>query len=61
MADVLFKVGDVVATKLGPNLSPKMVVKLVTGEKFCICIWYNSTTHQFEEYKFPQEVLMSVS
>lgn len=57
MADTTFKIGDVVTTTAGRSNSPVMVVKFVTGDNHCICIWFNSTTHQFEEYKFPNETL----
>jgi uncharacterized protein YodC (DUF2158 family) len=52
------KLGDIVTTKAGRSHSPVMVVKSVSPDNYCVCIWYNSTTQQFEEYKFPVETLM---
>ena len=59
MADT-FKAGDVVFTKAGRTHSPLMVVKLLTPDNDCLCIWYNSTTQQFEEYKFPLDTLIKL-
>jgi len=58
MADT-FKTGDVVTLTSGRNHSPVMVVKEVDGVN-CICIWFNTTTHLFEEYKFPNETISKV-
>ena len=52
-----FNAGDVVTTKAGRNYSPVMVVKW-TENNSCLCIWYNSASQQFEEYKFPTEAIM---
>ena len=54
-----FKAGDVVTTTAGRSFSPIMVIKWIDNEN-CLCVWYNITTHLFEEYKFPFENLMKL-
>ena len=56
MAETNFEQGDVVTITAGESYSPRMVVKYVDGDH-CICIWYNGTTRQFEEYRFPNPTL----
>ncbi len=54
-----FKQGDTVVTTAGHRHSPVMVVKYA-DDNHCICIWYNTTTFRFEEYKFPVETLVKL-
>jgi uncharacterized protein YodC (DUF2158 family) len=60
MSNTAFKVGDNVVTNAGRTYSPLMTIKWIDNDS-CLCIWYNKLTNQFDEYKFPKEMLTKLS